>query len=252
MSTAVIISGQMRTFARCYPTQRWMVYRHYQRPEVRDQKSEDPHFFVSCLDDNNAESAELLRKHYANVHIEKWHDPQDLPEVPIEYGAHAPYANAAGHAQLMLQHWGNKKAWEFFESEIGDQRSEVSPAPVFNTIIRMRPDNFFHRFTPPFHNLMDDDALTPWWGKFGGINDRFAIMGYKAAKAYFNTYDKITELLAAGCPFHPESLVAASLLDSNISIFTNLMTAFSTLRISGEQRWPEITSDDVAELISDH
>src|SRR4051812_28032915 len=147
MSTAVIISGQMRTFARCYPTQRWQVYRHYHANAECGMRNaelqEEPHFFVSCVDDENAHTAELLRQHYANVHFEKFTDPTDLPEVPIEYGSHAPYANAATHRQLMLQHWNNKRAWKFFESiwKPGNQE--------FRTVIRMRPDNLFHRFSPP-------------------------------------------------------------------------------------------------------
>jgi hypothetical protein len=231
MSTAVIISGQMRTFSRCYPTQRWHVYRHYE-PDI--------HFFVSCVDDKNADSAELLRQHYANVHIEKWEDPDDLPEIPLELGAHAPYANAASHHQLMLQHWGNKRAWEFMWERM---KHEIT------AVIRMRPDNFFHRFVP-CEQPSWMQAYTPWWGKFGGINDRFAVMGGGATFSYFNVLDKIDGLIARGCPFHPESLVAASLADSGCNVNTSLQAFFSTLRTTGDQRWLEICPADLAELIA--
>lgn len=262
MSTAVIISGQMRTFARCYPTQRWQVFRPYHCRATAPVAAagdapalqEEPHFFVSCVDDENAHTAELLRQHYANVHIEKFTDPTDLPEVPIEYGAHAPYTNAATHAQLMLQHWTNKQAWQFFRScshrpAGGSETSHSDVATIFDTIIRIRPDILFHRFNKP-RDPLPGTCLSPWWGKFGGINDRFAIMGPEAAAAYFNMYDRINDFLAAGCPFHPESLVAAVLREANIVSHTTLLAHFSTLRSNGDQRWPEIAAEDIAELIA--
>lgn len=232
MKTAVIISGQMRTFKRCYPTQRWQVYRHYE-PDI--------HFFVSCLDDENANSAELLLQHYENVHIEKYQDPTHLPEIPSQFGDHAPYANATSHKHLMLQHWGNMKAWQFFWKVKGQNQ--------FDVIIRTRADNLFHRFTAPGCPLFDH-CFTPWWGKFGGVNDRFAIMGYAAANAYFNTFSKIDVLLKLGCPFHPESLVAESMRQEGIVIRSSLMAHFSTLRTNGDLRWPEVTAEDIAELIT--
>lgn len=232
MSTAVLISGQMRTFNRCYASQRWQVFRHFE-PDI--------HFFVSCVNDENAESAKLLKQHYKNVHIETYDDPADLPEIEELYGRHAPYANAATHHQLMLQHWGNKRVWRFF-------RDNRPPYSSFETIIRIRPDQFFHRCTVP-GKPSANQCFCAWWGSFGGINDRFAIMGSKAAEAYFTVYDKIPQLLAMGCPFHPESLVNAALDLAGVEVRPTLMTSFSTMRANGEQRWPEITSEDIAELI---
>jgi len=235
MNTAIIISGQMRTFAQCYASQKWMVYRHYE-PNI--------HFFVSCKNDENSESAGLLLESYQNVHIEKYDDPV-LEEIPEMHGRHAPYANAASHKNLMLQHWGNKKAWNF----LWDYGSPYK----FDVIIRMRPDNFFHRFTPKLPCLADLEhgnwAFIPWWGKFGGINDRFAIMGHKAAFTYFELFDEIPNLIKSGCPFHPESLLAASLYKHQINVKSDLMAHFSTMRKDG-LRWPEVTAEDIAELVA--
>jgi hypothetical protein len=89
---------------KCYPTQRWQIFRHYE-PDI--------HFFVSCVDDAQAGSAELLREHYQNVHIERYTDPV-LSVIPDSAGVHAPYKNAASHQKLLLQHWANKRAWDFF------------------------------------------------------------------------------------------------------------------------------------------
>src|SRR5215475_1019139 len=107
MKTAVLISGQMRTFGKCYPTQKWQIFRHYE-PDI--------HFFISCCADAQARTAQLLCNDYKHVYIEEYQDPVDLPEIPSEKGAWAPYQNAASHPKLMLQHWGNKKVWDFFRS----------------------------------------------------------------------------------------------------------------------------------------
>ncbi len=228
MSTAVLISGQMRTFAKCYPTQRWQIFRHYE-PDI--------HFFVSCVDDQQASTTTLLLKDYANVHVELIKDPE-LPSIPIEKGAHAPYANAATHKKLLLQHWNNQRVWDFFmESQQRD----------WKTVIRIRPDLWIHRFIKP-RQPESNEAFCPWWGKFGGVNDRLAILGFKnVAWDYFNVYSHIEPFLKVGCPFHPETLVARS-LEGNI--IYPLMASFSTERMDGSRRWPEILMDDIAELIN--
>jgi hypothetical protein len=246
MSTAVLISGQMRTFSQCYPTQRWQIFRHYENHAVASAKADEPHFFVSCVDDAQAGSAELLREHYKNVHIERYKDPV-LSTIPELAGLHAPYRNAATNAKLLLQHWANKRAWDSF-CVIWDRLLQADAEFRFSTIIRIRPDQWFHRFQKP-ENPTPGQCYCPWWGKFGGVNDRFAIMGIDAAKAYFDTWSNIDELLAAGCPFHPETLVMESMRLHGVDIIPRLMTSFSTMRLDGQQRWPEITTEDLAELV---
>ncbi len=242
----------MRSFAQTYPTQKWCVYRHYP----------DAHFFVSCVDDEQAHTAEQLRKDCEHVHIERYTDPE-LPEIPQELGAHAPYGNATTHGNLLLQHWGNQRVWEYFLKEAKD-------ISTFNAFIRIRPDNWFHKFVPPefFVDIERYDASSgdasgfvriyqrnvahcPWWGRFGGVNDRFAVMGWDAANAYFRTYERIHDLMARGCPFHPESLTAASLAQDGV-IVKPLMAEFSTHRLHPDprpHRPPEIMAGDIADLI---
>lgn len=237
MKTAILISGQMRTFKKCYPTQKWQIFRHYE-PDI--------HFFVSCCNDAQADDAELLRSDYASVEIEKVDDPDNLPDIPKEKGVHAPYANATSHAKLMLQHWGNQRVWSFF-CQHADWES-------FDTIIRIRPDLWIHRFQPPYGTIYFAvnplAAFCPWWGKFGGINDRLAVMGRTAAQHYFTTYEAIHDLLEKGSPFHPETLVSENLRRNGITVSNTLMTEFSTIRMDGSQRWAEIVMSDVAELIA--
>lgn len=236
MKTAVLISGQLRTFAACYPTQRWHVYRHFRELQ----------FFV-CVQaqENWAEIlAPLMADYPGCVHVELKGDP-DLsahltPQLSAAYH-HAPYANAAPAHQLLLQHWYQRECWKYFIRVGGEVER-------YGTIIRMRGDNHFKSFALPAREpgTMFNTVHTPWWGRFSGLNDRFAIMGNEAAAAYFNLWDSIPALLAAGAPFHPETLLRANLERENVNIREDLKAEFSTLRPDGKERWPEITSIDIA------
>lgn len=237
MKTAVLISGQLRTFGKCYPTQRFQIFRHYEP---------DLHFFCSLSGEGGASAAGyILRQDYQNVHVESYEDPTDLPVIPVESGQFAPYANATSHEKLMLQHWGNKKVWDFFCAS-ADKES-------FDVIIRIRPDLWIHRFQQQVGRFLyppANVAFCPWWGKFGGVNDRLAVMGCTAASHYFNVYPNIHTLMDMGCPFHPESLVAETMRIGGVHVENNLMTEFSTMRMDGSQRWAEIVMSDIAELIA--
>ncbi len=236
LKTAVLISGQLRTFKKCYPTQKWHVFRHYE-PDI--------HFFVSYCDDANRDSVQVLLRDYENVNIESYDDPSDLPEIAPDKGAFAPYANATTHDKLMLQHWGNKKVWDFFAS--------YAATESFDVIIRIRPDLWIHRFQPPDleqWQLVHNWVFAPWWGKFGGINDRLAVMGREAAETYFNLYSGIDGLLKHGCPFHPETMLAGWLQMCGVKVNNTLMATFSTDRMDGSRRWAqqEQIMDDLAEI----
>ncbi len=232
MKTAVLISGQLRTFKKCYPTQKFQIFRHYE-PDI--------HFFCSIVGDEQSKDTVLLLEDYENVNTEVYDDPTDLAEIAQEKGAFAPYANATSHAKLMLQHWGNKKVWDFFASSAATES--------FDVIIRIRPDLWIHRFRPS-RNLDEWTCVAPWWGKFGGINDRLAILGNDAANRYFNLYDSIPAYLSKGCPFHPETLLLTHLQSNGVNIESNLMTEFSTERMDGSRRWAEIVMSDMAELVA--
>jgi hypothetical protein len=138
----------------------------------------------------------------------------------------------------MSQLWINNQAWKFF--------IETAGANEFDTIIRMRPDLYFHRFIPP-PTPTRNECYTPWWGKFGGINDRVAIMDERAASRYFNEYGMVPELLKIGCPFHPETMLGQTMKD--VTVRNTLMTEFSTIRLNGEQRKPEVVFADVLEFL---
>jgi hypothetical protein len=253
MKTAILLSGAMRTFDQCLKTQQWHVYRHFKNPD----------FFVSTVEDADAHKAQLLNFiPHGRVEIEAVKEQPDCVTemrekcgedvLPKQWGGPGipytfePYAISVHPQAVLRQLWQLEKCWEFFTSK--------ATATEYDVIIRVRPDLWFHsveRFRArPETGSSKNVAYVPNWGRFGGVNDRFAILGQAAAYAYFNTYSKIPELTKAGCPIHPESLVAASLEFANVGI-QPLQVEFSTLRPPangakfGEMRRPEITEVDL-------
>lgn len=229
---AIIITGEMRSFDVCLPNLWWSVFRHFP----------DAHVFVSTVKDDNSHKAGLLRKHFSNVTIEEVDKQPDFPELkpwtPGQFYTHEPYAISVSPTAVLRQLWQLEQGWNLYKKS--GLKADV--------IIRCRPDLWFHdedmnsalgETLCSFRNT----CLAPNWGRFGGVNDRFAIMGSYAAKCYFTTFSNHQKLIQQGCPLHPESLVAASLEESKtvVRIYNFL---FSTVRTNGEFRPPEIIPSD--------
>lgn len=214
----------MRTFTRCLHSQRWHVYRHYDVAA----------FYVSTVQDEDTDPGiSLLRSLYPNtpVHVDIVTEQPTLPE-PVETVRFEPYARSVPVQAVLRQLWQLERGWALRQEAGGS--AEIA--------IRIRPDLFFHSFNDVYP--CDDMAWTPYWGRFGGINDRFAVLGDTAAPHYFNTFPRIPYLLEGGCPLHPESLVKASLEHGVATIVDTLQAEFSTLRKDGEVRAPEISPID--------
>jgi hypothetical protein len=266
MKTAIIITGEMRSFEKCLPNLHWMLFRHFPGAD----------FYVSTVADANASKANLLKLRYpeAKVEIEAVAEQPDcvaemrakgvtLPETycprdiqprrrDIEYFyTHEPYNISVRPQAVLRQLWQLEQGW-----------CMAKRSASYDVVIRCRPDLWFHSFTKPeptirYHQQggetfpvrsdMPGEALfSPWWGQFGGINDRFAIMGNHAAAGYFHAYSAIPKLMMEdGCPLHPESIVAAT---TSACRHAPLLAEFSTLRENGEMRPPEISSVDLARL----
>lgn len=219
MKTAVIISGQARTFGRCFANLKWQVF----------DKLENPHFFVSVADDSDADSVEILRKVYpaGRVFIERVAQPV-LSEPPFASCLHAPYAitptrtPGVGPLQgILRQLWHNSRAWKF---------AMENGAAECDMVVRCRPDLHFGRFHKP-GILRSNEVRACYWGSFGeGINDRFAVMAPRAAKAFLETYDSLPDMLAIGVPFHPETLVGAAIERAGCTISRTLLAEFAFCR----------------------
>jgi hypothetical protein len=147
---------------------------------------------------------------------------------------HEPYAISVPPQAVLRQLWQLNETWKLYMRS-GDFGHD--------TFLRIRPDLWMHSFCGGAKPL-SIIAATPWWGRFGGINDRLAVMGPRAAAAYFTTFEHIPDLIAAGCPLHPETLVRASIESAGCHVSDGLLAEFSTLRSNGESRGPEISPID--------
>lgn len=224
MQTAdVIYTGHMRTFAQCIHSQRWQVLRHYDVAA----------FYISTVKDEDTDSWKILNELFPGVpvYLDIVDEQPTLPEPP-EPVRFEPYARSVPAQAVLRQLWQLQRGWDLRNRSGGS-------APV---VIRLRPDLFFHSFRKPEIDL--ESVATPYWGRFGGVNDRFAVMGCEAAHDYFSTFSRIGRLLDVGCPLHPESLVKASLEMFKQTIKDTMQTEFSTLRKNGEVRGPEVSPFD--------
>ncbi|MEI7933086.1 MAG: hypothetical protein WCI21_08540, partial [Alphaproteobacteria bacterium] len=152
--TAILMSGQFRTFTACLNTQHWHIYRRY--PDLQ--------FFVVMQNTPEAPGGvQLLKDRYGadRVHARLIDDPTDLPPISLSFGDYAPTVNAAPHERLLMQHWYQHQVLGLF------QASGYQP----DVVIRMRGDNYFSNFDHTFQQV-PDAVHSPYWGRFGGINDR--------------------------------------------------------------------------------
>lgn len=217
---AVIYSGHARTARHTLANQFWMVLRRYPNRHVFAHLANDAdgQWFLENAD-------RYLR---CNVTVKLADQPAQFDEYSPETHAHAPYDNSVSNEAIQGQLWHMEQALAM-----------VHRPELFHTFIRMRPDVFFHEYdkpAQPAHN----EAHTPFWGRFGGCNDRFAVMGQTAATAYLSTFSRIDQHLADGCPLHPESLVRHSLESAGCVVTNAAYAVFSTVRANGEIRFPEI------------
>lgn len=80
--------------------------------------------------------------------------------------------------------------------------------------------------------LPDSLCLTAYWSRWGGVNDRIALLGRKAAEAYFTTFAVREELRKMHCPCHPETMVATALELAGIRQSHTLATEFVARRVN--------------------
>lgn len=233
MKTAIIYSGQTRTFRHVLKNQWWMVLRRFS----------DAHVFASVADDADAGDMELLKERFPadRVHIERVAQPDCLPllgfteETAQAASLGAPMSISSPPEAILRQLWHLNRA-RALVAQVGGE---------FEEFVRIRPDLHFHRFILP-GAVRSHECISPWWGGYGGINDRFALMGWAAFNDYFGTWAKLPALLAAGCPLHPESLVAASLEQGGSKSWRSMQSEFSAVRPNGQLVWPDMHLYDLS------
>lgn len=237
-STAVIYTGQARTFAHCFKSQYFQVLR----------KLSNPTFFVSVADDEDADSMRLLESRFPpdKVHYEKVKQPEFIPppwthangDLAGNSAFHASYPPSADDQGILKQLWALARGWEFL-------KEQANPLD-FDYFLRIRPDLAFHRFEFDWY-IGQHIALTPWWARWGGVNDRVAVLGRIAAEAYFTAFNERQAMFDEGCPLHPETLINYALERKGCNVCHTLPTEFTTVRKNNQHVPPSITVPDFAE-----
>lgn len=198
MKTAVIISGNVRTFR----------YVH-KRLSSLYSKLENPEFFCSVVKEDGCEDMEIIRD-YGKAEIEYVEQPDCEKEIwpggfdfrmlnggPYEIAPHA------SPQTILRSFWSQERAYKM-------------AGGGFDCYVRLRPDVFFTNLD--FCGLPEaNECGVPWWAGWGGVNDRFAIMGSMAAQKYFSVYSCLPELLKE-CALHPECLLGRQLVRNGIKI----------------------------------
>lgn len=226
MSTAVIYTGQARTFAQLDWNHHWHVLR----------KLDDPHIYVSVEDDEDAPAMELLRGFPYPVRIERVRQPE-VPQPKAREGILGCYPPSSPPQAILRQLWHLQRGWEFMQGF----------GKTHQVFVRIRPDLAFGRLTVP-EVIHPDDCFTPWWARWGGVNDRFAIMGGWAASRYFGTHGLLNTLMDQGCPLHPETLIAAGLdIAPKVRSWSTLDAEFTTIRKDGSVVPMSVTACDIAD-----
>ena len=212
MKTAVILTGQARSFRYTFKTLDWCLFR----------KLPNPHFFVSVADDAQAPDMDLLRERYENVHIEYVKQPESIPEPEGNLDQHAGWFRSASVQSILKQFWALQRGYEFFSEH----------STKFDQFVRCRPDLWCQDIRLPMNFFVGSDYChTPWWSTFGGVNDRMAIMGAQAAEHYFKVFSKRERLWATGCPLHPETMLRASLEEGGVTVIPKWLAEFRICRL---------------------
>lgn len=225
MRTAVIYSGQARSFEQCFANHRWHLFR----------KLDDFEIFASIERSPQADRMrELLMERYGDrVHFEAIDQPE-LPEPVPAPPLVAMYPPSSPPQAILRQFWALDQAWQLFQDCAHGK---------FDRVVRIRPDIAFASLEIPEPRSCWE-CHTPWWATWGGLNDRFAVLGSEAAYLYFTTFTKIPKFLDMGCPLHPETLLKAQMEGFNL---TPLSALFVTVRMDGTMVQPSISMDEFAE-----
>lgn len=81
--------------------------------------------------------------------------------------------------------------------------------------------------------LRIEAVFVPEWAHYKGHNDRFAVMSFGAAEAYFRRVNRIEGLLEAHQPFHSETFLKLALADQ--FVFPVIKTPMLRVRIGGRR-----------------
>lgn len=202
MTTAVLISGQMRTADRCAAAIR--------------QLYPDATFVVHAVLDADSDKAFLFRP--AVAVIEPQHEMRERQRYSWQIGR-----GCHGVQRVLKQLWGLRRVWQVFEA------SGIEA----DVIVRCRADLAFSVPPEPFVGAgWRVPTFANWWG----FNDRFGFGDLQAMRPYFMRLDRLDEYIDAGGIFHPETFLGWAM--QGIAA-RSTQAVFATVRADGSRDEPQ-------------
>jgi hypothetical protein len=194
------------------------VYGHFYKMQFIKNKRSGENHSIDANDYKNLKFDELLLENFGQVL--KVNDYKKI----LSYGD-AWNDNGKSLSNLICQLASLKRLAEL----ISKQKPDI--------IILARPDLYYHDSfldTVKLHLKLPSHYISlPHWQWFGGVNDRFAVLGYEAFLAYANRLDTIHEFLQEQKkPLHSESFLWKTLIRKNIIILPTSIRAHR-VRASG-------------------
>ncbi len=241
MKMAILVSGQCRTLDLCITNLKVQVLRHFPNADL----------WVSIADGADSSQAHLLENVGLNVRLleivkQPTLDEKDYKEKP----GNGMYCIGTGPEDRTIVQAILRQAWHLrrvFEMAAGS-------GEPYDAYMRLRPDQWFLTGVSGLPIVRPETAVVPWWGGFGGINDRFAILGPTAADAYCY-WPRLDALLESGCSFHPETLTLHALQNSGADIVhTPARTATLKRDAAGALviRYPENLPEEIIDMPSEY
>lgn len=250
MKTLVLYSGSARTISETWANQLFWLYRQLPKPVT---------VVASVVDDPQAPDMDMLFTHLPQqverMEVERVEQP-DIPEPPIPCKRHSGYPPARPQG-ILKQLWHFNRVWEFAGETVGHD---------FDLFVRIRPDIAFLRFKMPevgfpTKELWSHPSGTPvlaatgatsvpanmfwgcYWAKWGGVNDRFALMGRMAAEAFFTAFTEREAMFKEWCPLQPETFLGYALERKGITVDDTMTAEFIMPRLPGHKDGAFATCD---------
>lgn len=203
MSTAVLISGQMRAAEQCAES----IMAAFPRAD----------FFIHCVQDEDAHKADLFGTVAVESYVQEPIKERDHHHRQKGRGVH-------GVQQVLQQLFGLSKVWDTYVASGGDH----------DWIVRCRPDIRF-TVSPESEEFRGGQLMIPRFCNYWGYNDRFAIMRQEVAMRYFTRMDILDSYLHDGGIFHPETFLKWCMEDCRM---VRTEALFHTVRKNGEMDEP--------------
>lgn len=192
MTTAVLVSGNMRTLDVCYPT----IERHILKRLLGGFDC-----YSSTALDEDYLKVDLFRGVLGMTEPQPMMDEKNYQQR-IGLGCY-------GVQVVLRQLWALRRSWQVML---------MAGVPSAQWIIRLRPDCWFHNDIEDLNECDPACIYVPTFHNFYGLNDRFAFGGYDAMKVYCNRLDTMDDYIASGGIFHPESHLKWTLARAGIEV----------------------------------